>query len=136
VVDYPLLYFINPTNSLDAKKTICVKSCPTAYALNANTDCATTSLVSTCKTTTYPSVAYLNRICVPTVLASAAVTEIKASFGIIAEMLSDVFVTKYVILASAGVAFVIAMFYMLLIRFLAGIITWLIIIALHCVLVA
>lgn len=145
--DYPYLYFATPITGL-LTQTVCVKECPTAVG---QVDCNTNTrfpLYSDCvnsdseaqqaidlnndddKFYAYPTVTFVSRFCLPSVLSSAAagtwskVTDTVLDSDLLEQWISDIKTTWPVIAIAMLGAFILGFIYMLLMRYCSGVMTW------------
>jgi len=137
--DYKYLYFALPLTG-HLTETLCLKTCPTS---NTSTlACHPNNLTATCagkksispKTGDiwiYDSLDFVSRLCIPAKAASEAseATSAILNANMFEEWISDIKTTWPVIAISVAVAFVIGLFYMVLMRYCSGVLTWLAIIA-------
>lgn len=138
---YPYVYFLNPFDPTSKKWKVCLKECPSKNTTTTN--CFVTKWVTSCDFTVDPSgnstgttlhfnpvesIGMLERLCMPT-----ATNEYFSSYIGKTEMMSagaDIIRTRWVILGTLGVALVLSIIYLLLMRYLVGFIVWLSILAL------
>jgi len=144
--DYKYLYFANPVEN-HLTETLCLKTCPTGNSNSSSStlQCKANSLTSDCAAKNdnfrkgsiyiYSSVNFVSRVCIPTVLAEAGEESASAASNAVLnanmfqEWISDIKTTWPVIAISVAVAFAIGLFYMVLMRYCSGVLTWLAIIA-------
>jgi choline transporter-like protein 2/4/5 len=144
--DYPYLYWPIPVNGYLAK-TVCVKECPSDPA-PTSVDCKTNSAYTNCIGTNndinviktailgsgdltgsffiYDTVGFVDRFCVPSkledVLGDAADTIFNSDM--LEQWISDIRETWEVLVCSFGIAFLLGLVYMLLLRYCSGVLTW------------
>jgi len=137
---YPYLYFAYPVSGY-LFNTVCVKACPVDHS--STLDCKTNSYHTDCaehignsydgnhKLIMYASTGFLNRLCIPTAAvdgASDASGEI-LNAAIFQKWITDIKSTWQVIAVSVGVAFIIGLVYMILMKYCSGVLTWIAILA-------
>jgi len=138
--DYPYLYFALPITG-HLTETLCLKSCPASTSVTT-LECKTSTAYVSCSKNehtppvkgdifVYPTIGFVQRICVPTEAATqaSAATNTILNANMLEEWISDIKTTWQVIAVSVGVAFVIGLVYMVLMRYCSGVLTWLAIIA-------
>eukprot|EP00744_Colponema_vietnamica_P000742 GILI01001290.1.p1 GENE.GILI01001290.1~~GILI01001290.1.p1 ORF type:complete len:606 (+),score=184.83 GILI01001290.1:72-1889(+) len=135
--NYPYLYWPNPSASLN--QAVCVKTCPTGYlyTLTNNNNCLdTTSPAISCFTsslTTYPTKQTFDRLCLPDTVKMygndsklAAADAILNSMGdeALSQFIGDVKNSWEVVIIIACIALGIGAFYLLFLRYCAGVVAW------------
>lgn len=137
--NYPFVYFAYPmpsTNYSDVtsnlKKVVCVANCPAGKA--DSVDCHINSKVTTCKESlgsfmVYSTKPFLGKVCVPNDTSILNITQNSLSFGQWQGYFSDIRTTSNIIYACAGIALAIGFIYMFVVRWCAGPLIWMSIIA-------
>lgn len=143
--DYPLLYFAYPKTG-HLTDTVCTSACPTgpgSVSCKTNTLYTSTSNCQNSQTEAqqatdmnsgspstnffvYSSFSFVSRFCLPS-SASSAFSEASSTVlnsDLLEQWVSDLRTTWPVIAVSLGVAFVLGLVYMILLRFCSGILTW------------
>lgn len=129
---YTYVYFLTPFNTKSTRWKACVKECPSSSL--STVDCYTTKWVTSCDFTVngthydpVPSTEMFSRLCMP-----KALDEGFSSFVGNMDMMgvgSDIIMTRYIISAVLVVALVISIVYLLMMRYLIGVLVWIVLLA-------
>lgn len=145
---YPYIYFASP-NIKYLWRTTCVKTCPTHHSTKLM--CSPNKVVPSCKgvmwnttktikyttaTVIYPSLPFFGRLCFPDSAKLQAMVSSQLNLSSASKMSADFQHTWEVMLMSIGISLVLGFVLMLLIRYCAGVITWLFIISFLLLLIA
>lgn len=125
--DYDLIYWPSLNYATQSDETICVKFCPTIANPLTSSDCKTNSKVASCTAppVPYDSKEYVSRFCIPDTesvnsnasyesFENSALSDYSGEF--FSNYMGDLFICWWVLIASAGIAFVISICYMFFIR--------------------